>query len=497
MSTQLKEVTQNFLNASLINGEWVQGSGGTFDVLSPETREVLHSVGRCSSEDVDQAVAAAKEAFPLWSGLSVIERANILRRVQELFVENGEAIAQMIAAEVAKPIMVSREEAYEYSAPSWGKAAEEILRYRGMLLPSTQEASNNKRLVLGHRPLGVIGVITPYNFPTDISSIALAHSAAAGNTVVWKPTEYCPAACAMVAELFAEAGMPPGVINLVQGLGDVGAAIVEHDGVDGIFFTGSTATGRQIATKCALKPHLLELGGDGPLIVLEDADIDAAVEGAIVGCFYYTGQVCTSAERLLVHEAVYDEFVEKLRKRMKELKVGPAANEDTDMGPLCNEATLKRVKSHVEDAVNKGAKIVDQHGKEENLYYPATILTDVTKDMLIMKEETFGPAVPILKIKSAEEALAIANESDLGLTASLWTQDYARAWRIAEALPHGTVNVNETNNYWDQLAPFGGAKNSGVGRELSKWFLDNFTEAKLICFDLGGERVDRRAAGGW
>ena len=236
MNTQLKEVTQNFLNSSLINGEWTAGSNGTFDVLSPETREVLHSVGRSSPEDVNRAVAAARDALPGWAGLSVIERANILRRVQQLFIDNGEAIAQMIAAEVAKPIQVSREEAYEYSAPAWGKAAEEILRYRGMLLPSTQEASNNKRLVLGHKPLGVIGVITPYNFPTDISSIALAHAAAAGNTVVWKPTEYCPAACAMVAELFEEAGMPPGVINVVQGLGDVGAAIVEHDGVDGIFF---------------------------------------------------------------------------------------------------------------------------------------------------------------------------------------------------------------------------------------------------------------------
>ena len=424
------------------------------------------------------------------------ERANILRNIHQLFVERAEAIAQMIVAEVAKPIIVAREETFEYSGPSWSKAAEEILRYRGMLLPSTQENTNNKRLVLGHRPLGPVGVITPFNFPTDISSIALSHIVAAGNTVVWKPTEYCPAACVMVAELFAEAGLPAGVINVVQGFGDVGAAIVEHNEIKGIFFTGSTKTGEQIATSAPLKPQLLELGGDGPLIVLEDADIDAAVEGAIVGCFYYSGQVCTSAERLLVHEAVYDEFLEKFRNRMRALKIGNAALEQTDMGPLCNEAVLNRVKEHVDEAVAKGAQ-VEQFGPEKDLYYPATLLTGVTTDMLIAREETFGPVAPLIRISGADEAIAIANESELGLVASLWTKDLGRAWRIAEALPHGSVNVNETCNYWDQLAPFGGAGKSGVGRELSKWFLDTFTEAKLICFDLGGERADRRVAGGW
>ena len=496
MSTTFRSKEGDFFNASLIGGKWCSGTAGTFKVRSPETGEVLHTIGRCSAADVDLAVAAAKAAFPAWAATSVNERATLLRNVHRLFVERAEDIAQMIVAEVAKPIAASREETFEYSAPSWGKAAEEILRYRGMLLPSTQENTLNKRLVLGHRPLGPVGVITPYNFPTDISSIALSHITAAGNTVVWKPTEYCPAACAMVAELFAEAGLPDGVINVVQGLGDAGSAIVEHKDIKGIFFTGSTSTGKQIAVKSALKPQLLELGGDGPLIVLEDADIDAAVEGAIVGCFYYSGQVCTSAERLLVHEAVYDEFLEKFRAGMGELKIGNPALEETDMGPLCNEATLRRVREHVNEAVAKGASI-EQFGPEKDLYYPATLLTGVTTDMLISREETFGPVAPVIKIQSADEAVAIANESELGLVASLWTKDIGRAWRIAEALPHGTVNVNETCNYWDQLAPFGGAGNSGVGRELSRWFLESFTESKLICFDLGGERGDRRVAGGW
>ncbi len=482
--------------AALIDGKWTDGSAGTFDVCNPHTGKVLHEVGSCSSADVDKAVASAKAAFPAWKATPFVERAKIMRRIHTLFLEKAEPIAQMITAEIAKTITDAREEVFEYSAPSWGKAAEEILRHRGLSFPSTQEQTTNKRLVLTHRPHGVVTAITPYNFPTDISSIALAHIAVAGNTVVWKPSEYAAVSCAMMADLFVEAGLPNGVINVCQGDGSVGSALVDHEDVKAIFFTGSTATGRKIAAKAALRPHLLELGGDGPFIILADADVDAAVEGAMNGCFYYSGQVCTSAERLIVHEDVYDEFVEKFKARTKQLKIGDPAKDDTEMGPLCNEATLKRVVEHVEDAKAKGA-IIEQTGPEEGLYYPATVLTGVTTDMLIAQEETFGPVAPIIKVSSADEAVEIANMSGLGLIASLWTRDLASAWRVGEALPHGTVNINETSNYWDQLAPFGGAGNSGVGRELSQWFLETFTERKLLVFDLGGEHTDRRAEGGW
>lgn len=482
---------------AIIDGKWLDGSAGTFAVRSPHSGEVLHKVGKCSPSDVDKAVASAKAAFPAWANTPVIERAKILRRIHTLFLERAEPIAQMITAEIGKTITDSREEVFEYSAPSWAKAAEEVLRHRGLSLPSTQEQTTNKRLVLTHRPLGVVAAITPYNFPTDISSIALAHIVAAGNTVIWKPSEYAAVSCAMMAELFVEADLPAGVINVIQGVGDVGAALVAHDDIKGVFFTGSTKTGLEIAVKCALKPHLLELGGDGPFIILPDADIDAAVEGAINGCFYYSGQVCTSAERLLVHEDIYNEFVEKFKTRARKLKIGDPSNEETEMGPLCNETTLRRVQEHVQDAVAKGA-VIEQIGPEDGLYFPATILTGVTTDMLIAQEETFGPVAPIIKIKSAEEAIEIANSTGLGLIASLWTRDLATAWRVAEALPHGSVNINETSNYWDQLAPFGGTGNSGVGRELSQWFLESFTERKLIVFDLGGQdRYDRRAEGGW
>ncbi len=482
---------------ALIGGRWVEGNAGTFEVRNPYSGELVNEIARCSAADVDLAVAAATAAQPDWAATPLIERAKVLRRINRLFVERAEPIARVLVQEIAKTITASREEVHEYAAPAWHKAAEEVLRHRGLSLPSTQEQTNNKRLVLTHRPLGVVGAITPYNFPTDISSIALAHIVGAGNTVVWKPSEFAPTACAMVAEIFTEAGLPDGVINVVQGFGDVGAAIVEHPGVKGIFFTGSTATGRTIAVKAALKPQLLELGGDGPFIILPDADIDAAVEGAMNGCFYYGGQVCTSAERLIVHQDVHDEFVEKLKARAAVLKIGDPALEETEMGPLCNANTLQRVVDHVEDARAQGADI-EQYGPHEGLFYPATVLTGVTPNMRIAQEETFGPVAPVMKVSSVAEAIGIANSSDLGLIASLWTRDLATAWRVGEALQHGSVNINETSNYWDQLAPFGGAGNSGVGRELSQWFLEAFTERKLLVFDLGdAEHHDRRAEGGW
>ncbi|WP_346891667.1 aldehyde dehydrogenase family protein [uncultured Roseibium sp.] len=484
------------LKAAFIDGTWKDGSAGTFEVRNPHNGEVLHNVGYAGPDDVEAAIASARKAQPAWAALSTIERAQIMRRVHQIFLERAEPIAQMITAEIGKTINDAREEVFEYSAPSWAKSAEEILRHRGLSFPSTQERTRNKRLVMSHRPLGVVAAITPYNFPTDISSIALAHIAAAGNTVIWKPSEYAAVSCAMLGEIFKDAGVPDGVINIVQGKGDVGAALVDSKDVDGVFFTGSTATGRKIAEKCALRPHLLELGGDGPFIIMDDADVDAAVDGAMNGCFYYSGQVCTSAERVLVHEKVYDEFLEKLSAKAAALKIGNPAEEDTEMGPLCNKDTLARVKAHVDDAVAKGAKI-EQFGPEEGLYYPATILTGVTTDMDIMREETFGPVAPIYKFSDVQEAIDIAHISGLGLIASLWTKDLATAWRVGEALPHGSVNINETSNYWDQLAPFGGAGQSGVGRELSQWFLETFTEKKLLVFDLGGETYNRRAEGGW
>ena len=485
-------LTRELPTKALIGGAWVSGSGGAMEVRSHWADEHLADVDLCTAADVNRAVAAARTAQTDWAARSLVERVEILRKVNAVIVEHAEEISQMLTRETGKTINETREELLEYTAPAYHKAAEEVLRHRGLSLPSTQERSNNKRLVLTHRPIGVIAAITPYNFPTDIASIAIAHAVAAGNSVVWKPSEYAPISCAMVAELFAEAGFPPGVINLVQGYGDVGAALVEHDGVDGIFFTGSTATGKKIAASAGLKKMLLELGGDGPSIILQDADIEAAVEGAMIGCFYLSGQVCTSTERILVHEDVHDEFVTKLKARAAELVHGDPLDEATEMGPLCNANTLARVVEHVEDARSRGAAVT-QYGEPRGMFYPPTVITGVTEEMTIAKHETFGPVAAVYKISSAEEGVRIANSSDLALNASVYTSDLATAWRVGEALHHGTVNINESTNYWDQLAPFGGAKNSGVGRELSQWFLDAFTEPKLLNFDLNDtKKGDRR-----
>jgi succinate-semialdehyde dehydrogenase/glutarate-semialdehyde dehydrogenase len=483
---------------ALIGGLPAAGRAGTFAVTSPQDGVLIGHVAHCDAADVDDAVRAARAAQPEWAAMPLIERVKVLRRVHALFAERAEPVAMMLVREIGKTLEEAREEVHEYAAPSWQKAGEEVLRHRGLSFPSTQEQTNNKRLVQSFRPLGVVGVITPYNFPTDIASIALAHIVAAGNTVVWKPSEYSAISCAMVGDILTEAGLPAGVINIVHGFGDVGAAVVNHDDVDGVFFTGSTATGKKIAEAAALRPHLLELGGDGPFIILADADIDAAVEGAMNGCFYYAGQVCTSAERLLVHESVHDEFVAKLTARASALVIGDPADPATQMGPLRNEATKSRVNDHVEDARAMGAHVA-QFGPDHGLFYPATVLTGVTPEMRIAQEETFGPVAPIIKFSTTAEAITIANSSKLGLIASLWTRDLASAWRVGEALQHGSVNINETSNYWDQLAPFGGTGQSGVGRELSQWFLQTFTESKLLVFDLGDSEVryDRRAEGGW
>lgn len=485
-------VTRELPTKALIGGEWVGGHGGTMEIRSMWSGRVVTEIDRCGPEDADRAVRAAAAAQPGWAALSLVERVELLRRMHATVVEHAEEIAQMITLETGKTINETREEVLEYSAPAYHKAAEEVLRHRGMVLPSTQERANNKRLLMSHRPVGVVAVITPYNFPTDIASIAIAHAIAAGNTVVWKPSEWAATSCALLADLFAEAGFPPGVVNLVQGYGDVGAELVAHEQVDCVFFTGSTATGEQIARTAGLKKQLLELGGDGPQIVLADADVDAAVEGAVLGCFYLAGQVCTSAERILVHEDVHDEFVDKLQARVAELRVGDPTDETTDMGPLCNEATLARVVAHVEEARQGGAQ-VRQFGEPDGVFYPPTILTGVTPDMTIAREETFGPVAPIIKVGSVDEAVAIANASALGLNAAVYTRDLATAFRVGEALQHGTVNINESTNYWDQLAPFGGTGKSGVGRELSQWFLDTFTETKLLNIDLNDQpKGDRR-----
>ncbi len=469
---------------AFIGGRWVAGEGEEIEVTSPATGEVLGSVRASTPEQVDAAVRAAAEAFQTWRRTSVLERVEICRRAFTLCQERNEEIAQMIAREVGKTIREAREEMEEYTADHFRRASEDVLRHAGQVLPSTQERNGTKRIMVVHEPVGVVAAVTPWNFPVDIAGIPVVYGLAVGCTVVWKPSEHAPLCAEMFVELLNDAGFPPGTINLVHGRGEIGSELVRHPAVGSVVFTGSVETGERVARDAGLKNRVLELGGNGPQIVLADADVEKAADAAIVGCFYLAGQCCTAAERILVHRDVKDAFVEALLERTRALRVGDPLDDDTDMGPLCTPAVLARTREHVEDALAKGAELLHGGGFEGQFHDP-TVLDGVTSDMRIAQEETFGPVAPIMVFDTLDEALSIANETQFGLTASVFTRSLHDAWRAAEELRHGTVHINETTNYWDQLAPFGGAKSSGAGRELAGWVIDGLCEVKQITFELG------------
>lgn len=467
-----------------INGTWdTDNDGDPWTYHAAYDGADLGTVQCRGPEDIDAAVAAAHAAQPGWARTSVLERVDLLNTATELLKEKNEAIATEISREMGKTIHESREEMVDYAWGHFRRAAEDVLRHRGHVLVNAETRENHKRVFATHAPLGVIGVISPFNFPVDIAAIALTYAVASGNTVVWKPSEFTPGSCALYTQIFEDAGFPPGVFNFVPGKADAGAALVDHRDVNGIFFTGSTKVGKSIAERSGLKRLLLELGGNGPLIVHHDADLDRAVEAAHTGCFYMAGQVCTAAERILVHEDVQDDFVERLSKRMSEIRVGDPLDEATEMGPLCNDMVAQQVQAHIDDAVAQGATML-QNFEPDGRMYPPTLLTGVTPSMLVAQEETFGPVAPIISYATVDEAIAIANGTPYGLNMAAFTTNFATAWKFVDELQAGTVCVNETTNYWDQLAPFGGVKESGMGRELSSWVLDAFSEVKTVVMDV-------------
>jgi acyl-CoA reductase-like NAD-dependent aldehyde dehydrogenase len=467
---------------AFIDGEWVAGGGEEITVTNPDTGEAIGSVSAATPDQIDLAVASARKAFESWRRTPVLERVEICRRAYDICMERAEEIAVLITRETGKTIRESREEMVEYTADHFRRAAEDVLRHEGKVLPSTQ-GMNHKRILIVQEPVGVVAAVSPWNFPVDIAGIPIVYGLAYGCTTVWKPSELSPLCAEAFMDVLHDAGFPPGTANLVHGRGDVGQALVGHEGVDSVVFTGSIDTGEKVARAAGLKNRVLELGGNGPQIVLADADLDAAVEGAIMGCFYLAGQVCTAAERVLVHRDVHDAFVERLVDRTKQLRVGDPLAEETDMGPMCHRGTLERTRAHISDAVENGAQVVIG-GTSNGMYHDPTVLTGVTNTMRIAREETFGPVAPIMAFDSLEEALEIANSTEFGLTASVFTKSLNDAWTAAEELRHGTVHINESTNYWDQMAPFGGAKKSGSGRELAGWITDALTETKQITFDL-------------
>ncbi len=468
---------------AFIAGAWQAGEGETIEVRSPWDDSLVGSVGAATPDQVDAAVKAAADAFPAWRKTPLMVRVEICRKAYDICMERAPAIAKMISRETGKTIREAEEEMVEFTVDHFRRASEDVIRYRGQVLPSTQEHNGSKRIMVVQEPIGVVAAVSPWNFPVDIAGIPIVYGLALGCTLVWKASEIAPICANMFVDVLHDAGFPPGTINLVHGRGDIGAQLVRHELVGSVVFTGSVETGEKVARDAGLKNRVLELGGNGPQIVRADANLERAADAAITGCFYLAGQCCTAAERILVHRDVQDRFVELLVERTKALKTGDPLDYATDMGPLATDANLNRTKEHVADAVAKGATVVYGGGADGRLHEP-TVIVGVTSDMRIAKEETFGPVAPIITFDTDEEAIRIANETEFGLTAAVFTEDLRTAWRYAEELCHGTVHINETTNYWDQMAPFGGAKKSGSGRELSTYILDAMSQTKQITWDV-------------
>jgi acyl-CoA reductase-like NAD-dependent aldehyde dehydrogenase len=468
-----------------IGGEWVESeSGERFDVWSPGDGSRIGSVPKGTAADVQRAIEAAKKAQKEMAALSIPARAKLLFKASEIAYRRLEHDACILCRECGKTITEARSEIEDYSAPHFIEAAEGIKRYRGRINPSIQEDTLNKRILVIRQPAGVIGIISPWNWPHDIPNIALSHALAAGDAVVMKPASTTPFSVLMLAEIIEEAGFPKGAVNVVTGPGPVvGEELVSNPGTAAIQFTGETATGERLTQIAGVKRLMLELGGNGPLVVWDDANIEEAVEATITGCFYLAGQVCTASERILVHEAVHDEFVEKLVARAKKVKVGNPLDEDTDMGPLNNPSNVAKVKAHFDDAKERGGKFL-MGGNIEGMYAEVTVVDGVTSDFLMARDETFGPVAPIMTFKDMDECLCIANETPYGLQGAAFTSSLRTAFLLGEGIECGTVLINETNNCWDQLSPFGGIKKSGLGRELSDWCFDELTEVKQLNIDI-------------
>lgn len=469
-----------------INGQWVDAlSGKRFAVYNPANGDLLAEVPDMGSADVDLAVRAAHTAMQAWQKRPAKERSVILMRWYDLVMEHQSDLANLMTAEQGKPLAEARGEvAYGASYIQW--FAEEAKRVYGDLIPA---ASGDKRLVVIKQPVGVVAAITPWNFPNAMIARKIAPALAAGCAVVAKPAEDTPLSSLALAELAHQAGVPAGLINIVTAsrarAPEVGAALTGHDLVRKISFTGSTQVGKILLKQAAdgVKKASMELGGNAPFIVFDDADLDAAAAGAMASKYRNSGQTCVCANRLLVQEGVYEAFLEKLKLQVENLKVGPGlTTPDASQGPLINEAALTKVETHVADALDKGARLVTG-GKRHALggtFYEPTILADVTTEMRVTYEETFGPVAPIYKFKTEEEAVALANATEFGLAAYFYSRDIGRVWRVAEALEVGIVGINE-GIISSEVAPFGGVKQSGMGREGSKYGLDDYLELKYLC----------------
>jgi len=471
--------------ANLIDGQWIGADdGATLTVVDPASGERIAEVPCCGAAETQRAIAAADTALPAWRALTARRRGQLLQNWNRLILDNADDLAALITAEGGKPLAEAKGETiYGASFVEW--FAEEGKRTYGESIPSP---ASTTRLLVVKQPIGVCAAITPWNFPLAMITRKVAPALAAGCTVVVKPAEATPLTALALAALAEQAGFPAGVFNVVTGQpAAIGGELCANPTVRKLSFTGSTAVGRLLMAQCAptVKKLSLELGGNAPFIVFDDADVDAAVEGALAAKYRNTGQTCVCANRFLVQSGIYEAFAARFAERSAQLKVGAGSEAGVAQGPLINAAGLAKVEAHVADAIAKGARVLcggARHERGGNFFQP-TVLADVTPAMRVAREETFGPLAPLFRFDSEAEAVAMANDTEFGLAAYFFTRDVGRCWRVGEALEYGMVGVN-TGMISNEVAPFGGIKQSGIGREGSKYGIEEYLEVKYLCFDV-------------
>ena len=481
---QLKDSTL-FRQQAYIDGTWLDADNGqTISVNNPATNEVIGSVPKMGKAETRRAIEAAERALPAWRALTAKERSIKLRRWFELMMENQDDLGRLMTLEQGKPLAEAKGEiAYAASFIEW--FAEEAKRIYGDTIPGHQP---DKRIIVIKQPIGVTAAITPWNFPTAMITRKAGPALAAGCTMVIKPASQTPYSALALMELAERAGIPKGVLSVVTGsAGDIGGELTSNPVVRKLSFTGSTEIGRQLMAECAkdIKKVSLELGGNAPFIVFDDADLDAAVEGALISKYRNNGQTCVCANRLYIQDGVYDAFVEKLKVAVAKLKVGNGMDDGVTTGPLIDDKAVAKVKEHIEDALSKGAQVVSG-GKAHSLggsFFEPTILVNVPKDAKVSKEETFGPLAPLFRFKDEAEVIAMANDTEFGLASYFYARDLGRVFRVAEALEYGMVGVN-TGLISNEVAPFGGIKASGLGREGSKYGIEDYLEIKYLCLGI-------------
>jgi len=471
-----------------INGSFEKPKGSNVQVIkSPVSGEELYKATDAIDEEVDAAANAASKAQKSWRDKTAWERADICHQIADAFEKNKEKLGKALTKEQGKPYESEAIPGIEETAENFRIAAEDVKRQETAIIPSMDK---NKRIFTFREPHGVYACIIPWNFPTLMLSEFMAPAIAAGNTVIFKPSEWTPGILSLIAELFdQETDLPNGVFNLLYGAGDVGQKLVEHPQVEGIGFIGHYKTADIISRHAGVKPTILEASGNGPTIICEDADLEKAAKEVVEAGFYCAGQVCCSTARVIVNEKIHDEFSAKVVKEAEKWKLGDPNDPETTVGPMNNEPTAQKMQNHVEDAVKKGAKVLVGGKRDENyptdLYFQPTVIDNVGTDTLIHQHETFGPIVPFISAKDDEEAIKIANDSYLGLQSAVYTKDSSRAFKFMNSLKTGNIVINENSNYWEPHCPFGGAAgtSTGKGRIGGRYTMLDMTELRTVTWD--------------